>query len=83
MPATADRVAKVIAEIPSERVLTFERNGQLPKIGEVGEFDQIYTAASGETMYCVYHLDSGGREMWSADLLESEFAVIPRSTGDT
>jgi hypothetical protein len=77
--SVSDRpLAKVIAKVPVDRVLTYERNGRLPQLSELGEFDQIYTAESGTTMYCVYLLDSAGRELWSADMLESEFVVVRR-----
>ena len=71
--------AKVIANVPADRVLTYERNGRLPQIGELGEVDQMFTAESGATMYSVYLLDSAGGELWSADMLESEFVAVPRS----
>ena len=75
--------AKVIADIPADRVLTFERNGRLPKVGELGEVDQVFTGDAGRQMFCVYCLDSVGQELWSADLFESEFVVVPRGTTGT
>jgi hypothetical protein len=73
-------LAKVIANVPADRVLTYERNGRLPQIGELGEVDQVFTAASGAQMFSVYLLDSTGREVWAADMLESEFMSVPRRT---
>ena len=83
VPVAGRPLAKVIASIPMERVLTFERNGRLPKIGELGEVDQMFTASSGERMFCVYCLDSAGRELWTADMLESEFVPVPRDASGT
>jgi hypothetical protein len=71
-------LARVIANVPPERVLTYERNGRLPKIGELGEFDQAFTSDSGVQMVSVYLLDSAGQELWAADMLLSEFVAVPR-----
>jgi hypothetical protein len=72
--------AKVIANVPVNRVLSYQRNGRLPKIGELGEVDQVFTAEAGEQMFCVYCLDKDGQELWSADMLQSEFVAVPRIT---
>ena len=74
-------VARIIASVPAERVLTYARNGRIPQIGEFGEFDQAFTE-SGVALQSVYCLDASGVELWCADLLASEFEVLPRSPGD-
>jgi len=73
-------LAKVIARVPPERVLSYEKNGRLPQIGECGEVEQMYTDANGATVFCVYLLDSEGRELWSADMLQSEIMAVPRNS---
>lgn len=80
MRYTSPFVARIIARVPVERVLNYARNGRLPQIGEVGEFDQAFTA-SGVALQNVYCLDDSGEELWCADLLASEFEVLPRSPG--
>jgi hypothetical protein len=70
-------VARIKAAVPTERVLTYARNGHIPQIGELGEFDQAFTE-SGVVYQSVYRLDDFGKELWAADLLSSEFEVLPR-----
>jgi hypothetical protein len=79
---TTPFVARITAEVPVERVLTYARNHRIPQIGEFGEFDQALTAESGVALQSVYCLDASGVELWCADLLASEFEVLPRSPGD-
>jgi hypothetical protein len=76
-------LAKVIANIPASRVFSYEKNGRLPIVGEVGEFDHSHTAEPGVTLHGVYVLDDAGKEVWSADLLESEFVVVQRPPAGT
>jgi len=40
----------------------------------------MYTDANGATVFCVYLLDSEGRELWSADMLQSEIMAVPRNS---
>ena len=76
-------VARITAQVPAERVLTYARNLHIPQIGELGEFDQAFTAESGVVLHSVYCLDASGLELWCADLLASEFEVLPRNSGDS
>jgi hypothetical protein len=75
-------VARIKASIPMERVLTYAKNGHIPQIGEVGEFDQAFTV-SGVAYQSVYRLDESGKELWSADLLASEYEVLPRAAASS
>jgi hypothetical protein len=75
MSVTDRPLAKVIANVPADRVLTFGSNGRLPQIGEPGEVDQVFAAATGVQMSKVYLPDSTGRQLWVADMLESAFCT--------
>jgi len=63
--------ARVVADVPIERVQTYAANGRLPKIGELVFTEHMWTE-NGKTTIAVYSLDESGQELWSADMFESE-----------
>jgi hypothetical protein len=65
-------LAKVITNVPADRVLTYERNGRLPQIDELGEVDQVFTAASGAQLFsgAPFALDLGAHSLRSGCVTE-------------
>ena len=70
--------AKVVADVPLERVDTSLGDGSLPQIGDLAEVDHMYTSDSGEWMHIVVCKALDGRVRWVADLLGSEIVPVPR-----
>lgn len=58
--------------------MSYPGNRRLQLIRGLGEVDQIFASLSGAKIFSVYMLDSAGRELWTADMLESEFVPVPR-----
>ena len=68
--------ARLIAEIPHDRVHDSCGDGSTPIVGDIVELDQGFTFPDGRPGGMVYCMRSDGHIRWGADVYDSEIEVL-------
>jgi hypothetical protein len=69
-------IARLIANVPSDRVYESCGDGSQPRIGDIVQLDQGFTFPDGKPGGMAYCMTSDGRTKWGADLYESEIELL-------
>jgi hypothetical protein len=68
--------ARLLVNIPSERVEKAVGDGSEPHVGDIVELDQGFTGPEEESMGMVVCYNADRRIRWAGDVLESEIEVL-------
>ncbi|RUL75975.1 hypothetical protein [Dyella choica] len=68
--------ARLLANIPSERVEYTAGDGSQPEAGDIVALDQGYIGPNGEPMGMVVCFNADGSIRWAGDVLDSEIEVL-------
>ncbi len=64
--------ARLLVELPSERYTIPSATGRAPRVGDVVELDQGFTAPDGRPMGLVYFPAVGPEAVYEAEVYETE-----------
>ncbi|WP_233840421.1 hypothetical protein [Dyella sp. 2HG41-7] len=70
------RKARLLVNIPPERVDGTVGEGKQAKAGDIVELDQGFTGSNGEPMGLVVCRNVDGSIRWAGDVLDSEIEVL-------
>jgi hypothetical protein len=70
------KFARLIAEIPADRIHDSCGDASTPKVGDIVQLDQGFTFPDGKQGGIVYCVTRDGITKWGADVYESEIEVI-------
>jgi hypothetical protein len=68
--------ARLLANIPSERMDETVGDGSQSNVGDIVELDQGFTGPNGEPMGMVVCYNADRSIRWAGDVLDSEIEVI-------
>jgi len=63
--------------IPPERYKILVLGEHSPRVGDIVQLDQGYTASNGDAMSLVYYIGSDSTFIYEAHLLDSDFVLLP------
>ncbi|GLQ98177.1 hypothetical protein GCM10007863_25970 [Dyella mobilis] len=77
MERRSPRKARLLVNIPPERVDEAAGNGPSAKAGDIIELDHGYTGPNGEPMGMVVCRNADGSIRWAGDVFDSEIEALP------
>lgn len=77
MERRSPRKARLLVNVPPERLDEALGDGRQAKVGDIVELDQGFASSNGEPMGMVVCRNADGSIRWAGDVLDSEIEVLP------